>query len=100
VDVAGAREPVRLHFYLDGDLAAVQCGTGLVYDLAVGRVAPGRHTLAVWAADGLGRRADTSMHVDLPLVDPTLATPAAASAPAARRGATWSVRGLATRIWR
>lgn len=100
VHVSGGRAPVRLHFHVDGALVAVQCGTGMVYDLPVGRVSPGSHTITVRASDALGRWADTSLRVDLPLSEATLATREPAWTPPAGRGTPWHVRGLVSRIWR
>jgi len=88
---------VRLHFYVNRELAAVQCGTGLVYDLPAERVGPGGHTITVRASDALGRWADTSMVLDLPLAETTLATLEAASASRSQR--LWNVRDLVSRIW-
>lgn len=99
VHVSGARPPVRVHIYVGGELAAVQCGTGLIYDLPAGRVAAGRHTITVRASDALGRWADTSMQVALPLSEDGLVgldgPPAAAPGAGAPRG----IRALVARFW-
>ena len=97
VQVSGGRPPVRLHFYVDGELAAVQSGTGLVYDVLAERIAPGGHTITVRASDVLGRWAGTSMRLDLPLAETTLATLETASV--SGRGRPWRVRNLVSRIW-
>ena len=98
VHVSGARPPVRVHIYVDGELAAVQCGTGLIYDLPAGRVAAGTHTIAVRASDALGRWADTSMQLDLPLSESALGGLETAPAPAL--GVTWNLRSLVAKLWR
>lgn len=95
VHVSGARPPVRVHIYVDGDLAAVQCGTGLIYDLPVGRAPSGRHTVTVRASDALGRWADTSMLVDLPLSESTLV-----GLDAPTGGVPAGLRALVARLWR
>ena len=101
VYVSGARPPVRLYFHVDGKLLAVQCGTGLVYELPAGRVAPGTHTLTVRASDALGRWADTSFRLELPLSETTLATlERGTSTPARESRGPWRVRNMVPRTWR
>jgi hypothetical protein len=101
VYVSGGRAPVRLYFHVDGALLAVQCGTGLVYELPTGRVAPGIHTLTVRATDALGRWADTSLRLELPLSETTLATlEQGAATPGRENRGPWRVRNMVPRIWR
>lgn len=100
VHVSGGRPPVRVHIYVNGELAAVQCGTGLIYDLPAGRVVSGSHTIAVRASDALGRWADSSMQLDLPLSESALTGLEAAPAPATGTTATWSIRRLVAKLWR
>jgi hypothetical protein len=101
VYVSGARPPVRLYFHVDGKLLAVQSGTGLVYELPAGRVPPGPHTLTVRASDVLGRWADTSLRLELPLSETTLATlEREASTPGQESRKPWRVLSMVPRIWR
>lgn len=101
VYVSGARPPVRLYFHVDGKLLAVQSGTGLVYELPAERVAPGPHTLTVRASDVLGRWADTSLRLELPLSETTLATlERGASTPGRESRRPWRVPSMVPGIWR
>jgi hypothetical protein len=86
VAVTGGRAPVRLHFYVDGELVAAQCGTGMIYDVPAGRVPAGTHTITVRASDALGRWADTSMQLELPLPELGLRAEATSSASGAGTG--------------
>ena len=62
--VNGARTPVRLYLYVDGDLADSWVESQAEYDLSSGRLAPGRHAVTARAVDALGRWAGTSTIVE------------------------------------
>lgn len=98
VYVSGGRPPVRLHFYVDGDLVASQSGTGMIYDLPAARVPPGHHTVTVRASDALGRWADSSMQLALPLPENLLQADPPAQVPV--EATCWSMWTLLARLWR
>jgi hypothetical protein len=64
VSVSGARAPVRLYLYVDGDLAGAWGDVEVTHELRVGDVKTGRHAVTARAVDALGRWAGTSTVID------------------------------------
>jgi len=64
VRVSGARAPVRLYLYVDGDLAGAWGDPDATYELPLDQVKPGRHAVTARAVDALGRWAGTSTILD------------------------------------
>jgi hypothetical protein len=64
IHVSGARAPIRLYLYVDGDLADAWTDTQAVYELQVKDVKPGRHAITARAVDALGRWAGASLIFD------------------------------------
>jgi hypothetical protein len=62
--VAGAKVPIRLYLYVDGDLADAWIDIDAVYELKANEVRPGRHAVTARAVDALGRWAGTSIVLD------------------------------------
>jgi hypothetical protein len=58
--VTGARLPVRLYLYVDGDLAEAWTEREASFDFPLDVYGPGRHAVTARAIDGLGRWAGAS----------------------------------------
>lgn len=64
VRVVGARMPVRIYLYVDGDLADMWVDVEAVYELQAARFAPGPHAVTARAVDHLGRWGGASTVVE------------------------------------
>ena len=64
IRVVGARMPVRIYLYVDGDLADMWVDVEAVYELQAGRFASGPHAITARAVDHLGRWGGASTVVD------------------------------------
>ena len=63
VRVTGARGPVRLYLYVNGDLADAWTEGQGQFDLSLDEYGPGRHAVTARGVDALGRWAGASMVV-------------------------------------
>ncbi|HXH84217.1 MAG TPA: hypothetical protein VNN07_15025 [Candidatus Tectomicrobia bacterium] len=72
IRVTGARLPVRVYLYVDGDLAEAWTETQVEHDLRGEDYEPGRHAVTARAVDALGRWAGASIIVEstLPSAQP------------------------------
>ena len=70
VQVTGARLPVRLYLYVDGDLAEAWTESDVVHDLRAEDYEPGHHAVTARAVDALGRWAGASILVECVLPQP------------------------------
>ena len=64
VRVSGAKAPVRLYLYVDGDLADAWGDPDGIYELPIDAVMPGRHAVTARVVDALGRWAGTSTVIE------------------------------------
>ncbi|HEY7517790.1 MAG TPA: hypothetical protein VIE36_05785 [Methylomirabilota bacterium] len=64
IRVAGARMPVRIYLYVDGDLADMWVDVEAVYELQAGRFPAGPHAITARAVDHLGRWGGASTVVE------------------------------------
>jgi hypothetical protein len=63
VRVLGGRLPVRLHLYVNGDLAEAWSESEAMFDLSLDEYGPGRHAVTARAVDALGRWSGASLIV-------------------------------------
>lgn len=64
IRVVGARMPVRIYLYVDGDLADMWVDVEAVYELPAGRFSAGPHAVTARAVDHLGRWGGASTVVE------------------------------------
>jgi hypothetical protein len=64
VRVVGARMPVRIYLYVDGDLADMWVDVEAAYELPAGRFAAGPHAVTARAVDAQGRWGGASTVVE------------------------------------
>jgi hypothetical protein len=65
--VSGAKAPVRLYLYVDGDLADAWSEPDATYELSLATVKTGRHAVTARAVDAQGRWAGSSTVIECAL---------------------------------